>query len=508
MAILIQKHKANPKTKLADYDNVGKYDQNKVNGITPRLIESMIELIQPDTADSVLDAMAGNGNLTESFFAYCQSREITGPKITVLEYSPVQLAFAEANPKLKGADFIWGDVITMTDRKTGEAIPDESFDRIMIKSALHEIPLEEQQTFLESVFRVLRPGGLFVNLGFLFTKAEEREEFAEIAKVKDKLAGMEDAARRRHFSTEAEFFGNLKSAGFINVYNAQEFCYSIRSDAVAQNYFKGPHMKDYDRQHQDAQRQAKNMIQNQRIVFEDTHSVMICPGQVTLAQKPKADNRQTFRDYPQCFLSQVRVHSEMMQKAARELPAKSKLLDLGCGRGLLLPHVHNRCQSYLGLDYSEQLIKKCQDEFSDIDKALFQHQDISKAELEGLSYDAVTLLNILNLPGLKAVDLLRNAIKGLKKSGHIVVAGPRSKDSWAIIEPQVRAQLLADGALPKYQDDFDKVCQANGRLVTVHGNYWSLEGMMQLLELLGCRVVSGDQSLYYGQSFLVHAVKN
>src|SRR5687768_15919101 len=88
------------------------------------------------------------------------------------------------------ADCIWGDMLTLSARDGSMEMLPGSFDRVMIKSGNHELPLEAQQQLYTNIFRLLKDGGRFVNLGFLFEDETERNEFRRITRVKDSLAGL------------------------------------------------------------------------------------------------------------------------------------------------------------------------------------------------------------------------------------------------------------------------------------------------------------------------------
>jgi len=80
---------------------------------------------------------------------------------------------------------------------------------------------------------------------------------------------------------------------------------------------------------------------NGRLRFEGVESLMICPGEITLARRPTLAhaNAAIFRDYPMDFLRRVRAHAEMLEEAATQIHPKSSVLDLGCGIGLLTEHL-------------------------------------------------------------------------------------------------------------------------------------------------------------------------
>src|SRR5262249_55775221 len=110
------------------YDKVGKYDQNSINGLSEELLDHMLDMVNPAASHKILDAMAGDGNLSERLFAYCEARKIRAPQITVLEYSRVQSEFAAFKLAERSAEIVWGDVLVMHNLETNESLPDESFD--------------------------------------------------------------------------------------------------------------------------------------------------------------------------------------------------------------------------------------------------------------------------------------------------------------------------------------------------------------------------------------------
>lgn len=196
--------------------------------------------------------MAGDGNLSRRLYQYCLTHQIQCPKLFVLEYSSVQAQFARTSLADAKAEVMWDDVLTMTARDSGNTIPDSSFDRVMIKSSNHEIPSSYQLDLYRSIFRVLKPGGLFVNLGMLFDDPQERDELREIARVKDTYANMSDLAKNRHFLTKQEFYGWLTEAGFVDIRCEQSFDYNINSSVVAQQYFSPQSRLRADLEHQAA----------------------------------------------------------------------------------------------------------------------------------------------------------------------------------------------------------------------------------------------------------------
>jgi len=497
-------------SKKAAFDAVGHYEQDLVNGLRESTLDNMLALLKLNEATSVLDAMGGNGNLTKRLFSYCELNSIEEPSVTMLEFSEVQADFARMELHQTKAKIVRGDAVKMQNLDTGKLFPDASFDRVMIKSANHEIPLSKQRELYSNILRVLKPGGLFVNLGFLFDDPREREEFREIARVKDFCAKMDDAAQNRYFLTREELYRSLEDVGFYDISCGELFEYKISSKVVAEQYFSGSKSLHADLEHQAAQAKAFHMRQNNRIQFNRAESLMICPGELTVARKPEPveENKFVFNDYPYDFLRKIEAHVKMLKMTALNIPQGSNVLDLCCGLGLLAEHLTQKDCTYKGIDLSAEFIAACRERFADYRSFSFQELDVNSFPAEENRYDRIALLNALYLPGLNVNLLLKKALQSLKPSGRIIISGPVSSSSYEQAEPNILKQLEQDGLLKGNEGVLKAIRQANEKLLKQHGNYWSAEGMAELLLTHGFSSVSFlDTTLYYGASFMVIAEK-
>jgi len=268
------------------YDKVGVYDQDAINGFSEQMLTTMLDIVNPGHVSNILDAMAGNGNLTLRLYDYCERRGLFPPDVAVLEFSRVQCELAKEQLADTPAKVVWGDILTMEDYENEELLPDSVFDRVMLKSGNHEIPLRNQLALYNSIFSVLKPKGMFVNLGFLFDDAEERDQFREIARCKDSLADMHRAVQNRHFLTRDELYTRLQQAGFVDIRCGMHVQYTIRSLVVTHAYFP-EHKWEYMHAEFQAQ-QAKAMLLRRkgRIHFQGESSTMIVPGEITVARRP------------------------------------------------------------------------------------------------------------------------------------------------------------------------------------------------------------------------------
>ena len=267
----------------ASFDVVGKYDQDRINGFRPALLDRLMEAIEPGTRKTVLDAMSGDGNLTHYLYRYCQKHNTPFPSVTTLDYSRVQSDFAKEHLASLPVQVCHGDVLTMKNLETDTPLEANSFDCVVIKSGNHEIRADRQRDLYQSVFRVLKPGGVFVNLGFLFQDEPTRDEFADITRCKDRMVGMHEAVVNRFFSTDKGFYARLEKAGFESMSAFETFNYEIHTEPVVEQYFA-----NYDRHWVLGELQASwvraiQLRRSGRIVFEKEHGTMYLPGEITVA---------------------------------------------------------------------------------------------------------------------------------------------------------------------------------------------------------------------------------
>ncbi len=434
----------------APYDVVGRYEQDQVNGLSDALLQVMVESVAPRNAAAVLDAMGGNGNLAERLAQHCATHRLPVPALTLLDYSRVQCELAAMRLAPYGARVVWGDALAMASRDGGAPLADASFDRVMIKSANHEVPRARHGDLHRSTFRVLRPGGWLVNLGFVFDDPAERDELARVARVKDALAGMGEAVVNRHFLTRDELYGDLARAGFVDVGALSGFEYEIRSDVVADQYFPAERRGDYDRMHQAAQRRALRLRRNGRVTFVDGISVMRCPGEITIARRPtaiEARDRGRAR-HPLEGLRQVASHSRLLHAIVAALPPMGQIVELGCGVGLLAERLFaGAAHTYLGLDTNAAAIALAQERFAGEPGRAFEVGDIER--LLAHADVAVVWPGALHDPRVDPAQRVTAVVDCLAPGGRLFMVGTPPRDGGGASAKWVRdLGLVVDPVRP------------------------------------------------------------
>ncbi|MBU2576473.1 MAG: class I SAM-dependent methyltransferase [Nanoarchaeota archaeon] len=176
-----------------------------IHNIQPEDEEAMIKAINPKPKEKVLDAFCGYGAVGRN----CLEKE---PKIDLWlnDESEVQIKRAKNNlSKIPKNHFICSEFEEAN-------FLNSSFDKVIIKMGLHEVPKNEQLIVAKKVFRILKPKGKFIVWDIMLTK-ETQLLWQEIIRKKDELSGFDMLVKERYFFREDEFLSNMKKAGFKKI---------------------------------------------------------------------------------------------------------------------------------------------------------------------------------------------------------------------------------------------------------------------------------------------------
>jgi len=174
------------------------------------------------------------------------------------------------------------------------------------------------------------------------------------------------------------------------------------------------------------------------------------------------------------YFSLIRIWDAPLADIERKLPKKGKIIDLGCGDGIVTNFlaIKEPGRTILGIDLNKERIKKAP---KGIKNTKFIHGDILKEKLP--KADAIVLTHILHhLPSKKDQEILLKKLKGNLK-----------KDATLVITEIVEEPFLKH-ALTWIVDAFVVPILFDSRLYDFSFHYRKKEEWISLLRSLGFKV--------------------
>ena len=208
------------------YDKVGEYNQDQINGFDEAFIYDFIQMCSIKKGEKVLDAMAGDGNLSKKIIQRHPEIDLTTTDICETQCGIAAHRLGE-DSKVLALDF------------TQEQPFENEFDVIVVKSGNHEIPVTKQLALYKNIYKALKPGGRFINLGILLPNDNLRGDLNRLNEYRSNLANVPVDIENRYFLTADEFYGFLTEAGFESVGSGKKFHYTIDMGILSDQYFSG-----------------------------------------------------------------------------------------------------------------------------------------------------------------------------------------------------------------------------------------------------------------------------
>lgn len=218
-------------TQAKDFRAVSsEYDQDWVNGVGDREYRALFEFLQGKNIKTILDLAGGNGKLTKMLID-------RGYDVHLFDIADNMLA--EAHRKGVPAEkTMAGDVFSKNIEK--------KFDCIILKSSMHEIPLEKSSSFHSIVFDLLNPEGWFIDWDVHVPTKKDSNWLIRWVNIKDNIAGLVDLVKNRNIYTENFIVEQLKQTGFKKVTIAYRFFYTVSVAKMSKVYWSDNVQKTHE----------------------------------------------------------------------------------------------------------------------------------------------------------------------------------------------------------------------------------------------------------------------
>ena len=195
--------------KIAKYWNGGAYAGLRRDDVMPEIIKAARLNEITVSAPRVLEAMCGTG-IVGGAIKETLEKQNKKCELFYLDFSKEMLEQIITPSEKK----FLGDVRQMP-------FGDQLFERVFIRNAIHDLDKASQIYAYSEVYRVLKPGGIFVLIAF-YTNDETQKYYNRLVNLKDELAGNKNNFER-YFPTKEEYVGLFRKAGFTEIKNSFDF---------------------------------------------------------------------------------------------------------------------------------------------------------------------------------------------------------------------------------------------------------------------------------------------
>lgn len=219
------------------------YDKRIVNyeiihQVKDKDYDKLNELCQLNDGDSILDYGAGYGSVTNELIKRNNEKELN---FTLLEPSEVQIHRAEILIKPMSSKI---NIKYMNSTLSEAVFSKKSFSHIVSKVALHEMPVDEQELELKSMFNLLKQRGS-IYIWTINCDIELQNFVQSFFRRKDSLTNLFSLAKNRYFANKDELMRMIKGSGFnehnISAYDITPMTYETKNQLDQD--FKGNFLK-------------------------------------------------------------------------------------------------------------------------------------------------------------------------------------------------------------------------------------------------------------------------
>lgn len=220
---------------VADGYNVGTADAIDASEVSPEAMKQLIESMELQDGTKVLDLMCGDGEVGQALGEFAQQQSIV-IQLSMCDAHNSQLLRIDPGIRARAVEIKVGDARALP--YTGE-----SFDVVVLKMGLHEVPRIDQTLVVQEAYRVLKPGGRFVVWELLPSSGVLQDAFADIVQKSSMLAHCESQAFDRYFPREDQLLWYLKSAGFVGTEQVFNSVFRFSTQARLDAELAGDHSK-------------------------------------------------------------------------------------------------------------------------------------------------------------------------------------------------------------------------------------------------------------------------
>ncbi len=199
-------------------------------------------------------------------------------------------------------------------------------------------------------------------------------------------------------------------------------------------------------------------------------------------------------------------YQRLSEEMRRHLPKNGKILDVGCGTGLIaIPLTKDGCEVH-GIDNNDEMLARAR---LNAGSALGTSMHLDNGDAEELafadsSFDGVIANNVIFYVASPA-RMISEVRRVLKPSGVFAVSGPTPHLDMRKLIDQITREFRERNIYDELKDDLEHfvACSAQLKATGMPNVYWAAQLEALLLEAGFDEVLTSREDLYLGESYLV-----
>lgn len=201
----------------------------------------------------------------------------------------------------------------------------------------------------------------------------------------------------------------------------------------------------------------------------------------------------------QRVLGQFSPHRELMQEICGT-QAQGRLLDVGCGPGMLSRRLARTGCRVIGVDYNPRMIAHARAQ--PVSGVRFLRMNAERLSFAEGSFDGVVCSNLLYYVPDPA-RVLGQIRRVLRAGGRLTLTGPHTEADLRVLDRRLRTELADRPDMAEAVESFLECNRQIGR----HGlrNLYDLAGIRELLVGVGFSRIERSNRTYLGQNYFVVA---